>query len=67
MYSNQRKWFSRDQWRGRGRVVIAPNEEAKDVVNYWEGHAGLHRGAWHIFSEDQTQPVEQFQQIGEAA
>jgi hypothetical protein len=59
---------SRDQWRERGRVVTAPNEEAKQVANYWDGQAtGLHRGAWHVFSEDQTQPVEQFQQIGEAA
>jgi hypothetical protein len=59
--------LSREQWRERGRVVCVPNCEAKDVANYWEGHAGLHRGAWHVFAEDQTQPVEQFQQIGEAA
>jgi hypothetical protein len=59
--------LSRDQWLERGRVVCVPNTEAKSVVNYWEGRAGLHRGAWHVFAEDQTQPVEQFRQIGEAA
>jgi len=59
MYSNQGSLFSRDEWLERGRVVTAQNEGAKNVVNYWEGHAGLHRGAWHVFSEDQTQPVEQ--------
>jgi hypothetical protein len=59
--------LSRDQWRERGRVVTAPNEEAKDVVCYWEGHPTFRRGAWHVFAQDQTVPVEQFQQIGEAA
>lgn len=67
MHSNQRSLFSRDQWLARGRAVTAPNSEAKDVSNYWEGHAGLHRGAWHVFAEDQTVPVEQSQQIAEAA
>lgn len=65
--SKQRKWLSRDQWRERGHVVCVPNEEAKDVVNFWVGHAGLHRGAWHVFSKDQTIPVEQFQPESEAA
>jgi len=59
MYSNQRSLFSRDEWLERGRVVTAHNDEARTVVNYWEGHAGLHRGAWHVFSENQTVPVEQ--------
>ena len=54
----QKNFFSRDEWRERGRVVTAPNEEAKDVRNYWHGLAGLKRGAWHVFSEDQTLPVE---------
>jgi len=67
MYSNQKSLFSRDEWLERGRVVTAHNDEARTVVNYWEGHAGLKRGAWHVFSEDQTQPVEQFQQEGAAA
>jgi hypothetical protein len=37
-----------------------PNTEAKDVCwyNVWNG-VGLKRGAWHVFSEDQTVPVEQ--------
>jgi hypothetical protein len=60
-------WLSREQWREYGRTVVVDNTEAKSVVNYWEGHAGLHRGAWHVFSEDQTVPVEQLQQVGEAA
>ncbi len=60
MYSNQSRWLSRDQWSQRGRVVCVPNEEAKDVVNYWEGAAfGLRRGAWHVFCESQTVPMEQ--------
>ena len=63
----QTEWLSREQWRERGRVVTAPNEEAKSVANYWEGQAGLKRGAWHVFSEDQTLPVEQLQQVGVAA
>ena len=68
MLGTQRShWLSRDEWRERGRVVTAPNEEARTVVNYWEGHAGLKRGAWHVFSENQTVPVEQFQLEGEAA
>jgi hypothetical protein len=53
----QRNRLSRDQWLERGRVVIAPNEEAKGVRNYWQGYAGLKRGAWHVFSEDQTLPL----------
>jgi hypothetical protein len=61
------KFLSRDQWLERDRIVTALNEEAKDVVNYWEGHAGLQRGAWHVFSEDQTLPVEQFQRESEVA
>jgi len=67
MRSNQRSLFSRDEWRERGRIVCVPNEEAKSVVNYWEGHPGLHRGAWHVFSEDQTVPLEQFGLQGVAA
>jgi len=59
--------LSRDEWLQRARVVTAHNDEARAVVNYWEGHARLHRGAWHVFSEDQTQPVVQFQQEGVAA
>jgi hypothetical protein len=60
MHSNQRSLFSREQWRERGRIVCVPNSEAKDVVNYWPGQAnGLYVGAWHVFSEDQTMPVQQ--------
>jgi hypothetical protein len=59
----QEKYFSRDEWRERGRVVCVPNWEAKDVVNFWEGHTGLYRGAWHVFSKDQTVPVEQAEQV----
>ncbi len=62
------KLYSREQWCARGRVVCVPNSEARDVENYWEGHAvGLKRGAWHVFSEDQTVPVEQFGQQEVAA
>ena len=64
MYSSQTELFSRDQWRERGRIVTAPNEEAKGVRNYWLSYAGLKRGAWHVFTEDQTVPVEQ---VSEAA
>jgi hypothetical protein len=65
--SKQTEWFSRDQWHDRGRAVVVDNSEARGVTNYWEGHAGLHRGAWHVFSEDQTLPVEQLHQVGVAA
>jgi hypothetical protein len=51
------KWLSRDQWRERGRDVCVPNSEALDVVNYRSGQSGLYRGAWHVFSEDQTVPL----------
>jgi hypothetical protein len=67
MIAFEKKYFSRDQWRERGRIVCVPNAEAAAVVNYWEGHTGLHRGAWHVFSEDQTVPMEQLQQVGAAA
>lgn len=63
MLSNQRILLSRDQWQQRGRVVCVPNEQAKSVVNYWEGQAGLQRGAWHVFSEDQTLPVAQQEEV----
>ncbi|HEV3420845.1 MAG TPA: hypothetical protein VG075_11115 [Candidatus Acidoferrum sp.] len=64
----QKKYFSRDEWRERGRVVCVPNSEARDVCLYWENNiVGLKRGAWHVFSEDQTLPVEQYQQVGVAA
>jgi hypothetical protein len=64
MYSNQRSLFSRDEWRDRGRIVTAPNEEARDVVNYFSANV---RGARHVFAQDQTQPVEEFRQEGAAA
>jgi hypothetical protein len=60
---SESKLFSREQWYARGRIVCVPNSEARDVVNFWEGQAvGLKRGAWHVFSEDQTVPVEQLQE-----
>jgi hypothetical protein len=63
----QKKYFSRDEWRERGRVVTAPNEEAKTVVNFYlPGRYGV-AGARHVFAQDQTVPVEQFRQIGQAA
>ena len=66
--SNRERWFSRDQWSQRGRVVVVPNEEAKTVVSYWENNTvGLKRGAWHVFDESQTVPVEQIQQMEVAA
>lgn len=55
----QRKFLSRDQWFERGRVVTAPNEEAKAVFNYWGSRV---RGTRHVFSAFQTIPVEQSQQ-----
>jgi hypothetical protein len=59
--------FSRDQWLERGRVVTAPNEEAKDVVNFYLPDRYGVAGARHVFSEGQTQPVEQFQRESEVA
>jgi hypothetical protein len=44
------------------------NAEAKDV--HWFGVSngvGLTRGAWHVFAEDQTVPVEQSAVEGMAA
>ena len=64
MHSNQVQWLSRDEWGERGRIVTAPNEEARDVFNYLGTNV---RGARHVFDEDQTVPVEQFQQVAEAA
>ena len=64
MYSKQRSLFSRDEWFERGRVVTAPNEEARDVVNYFSTNL---RGARHVFAQDQTEPVEEFRQEGAAA
>jgi hypothetical protein len=59
---NQKRLLSRDQWLTNGRIVCVPNEEAHDAVSYWPGMAaGLGRGAWHVFSYDQTAPVAQFQ------
>jgi hypothetical protein len=56
--------FSRDQWRERGRIVCVPNSEAKSVYLYFEGGAfGLYRGAWHVFSAEQTLPVDQIGQV----
>jgi hypothetical protein len=53
-------WLSRDEWFERGRVVTAPNEEARDVVNYFSTNV---RGARHVFAQDQTQPVEQVREV----
>jgi hypothetical protein len=55
------KLLSRDEWLKHGRVVIAANEEAKDVCNFYiRGRWGV-AGARHVFTDDQTLPLEQFQ------
>ena len=57
VYMFERNVFSRDQWNERGRAVVVENSEARNVVMYWGRDV---RGARHVFSEDQTLPVEQF-------
>jgi hypothetical protein len=52
--------LSREQWCALGRVVDVENSEAKDVVSFWEKKV---RGARHVFSEEQTNELEQFQRL----
>ena len=61
MPQNER-WLNRLHWRELGRIVVAPNSEARDVVFYRNAAVpGLMRGAWHVFAKCQTVPVEQEQ------
>lgn len=56
--------LSRDEWIRRGRFVCAPNEEAKDVHNFYLPNV---RGTRHVFAQEQTIPLEQVGQQTEVA
>jgi hypothetical protein len=62
VYSD-RPWLSREAWLEHGRNVCVPNQEAKDVVNHFLPDRRGVFGARHVFSEDQTVPVDQIGQV----
>ena len=55
MFAFKRKWFSRDEWWERGRIVCVPNAEARDVVNKFHGDKDGIAGTRHVFAENQTE------------
>ena len=61
MFPFERKFFSRDEWCERGRIVVVSNAEAKDVVNLFHADRPGIAGARHVFADDQTVPVEEFE------